>query len=497
MAVSSNRPDMGVTWVGLTADVRQVARPLVLAAIGVHLPPMTLTLARHARHFASIAAVACAASAISAQTGVAITHVTVIDGSNPKPRLDQTVIVRGNHIASVGPAGKATIPAGARVLDGRGKFLVPGFWDMHVHTAIAGGRDLLSLYVGNGVTGVRDMAGDWDTLKTWRSEIKRGQLIGPRIIASGPYLEGGDVPIPHLLTRNAAEGRAGVDSLAALGVDFIKVHSQMTAEAYFAIARRARERGIVFAGHVPRVVGSEAASDSGQKSIEHLLAIPAPCTPADSVTLAPKFTVQGALGRCSSANLAPLYAKFVKNGTYVTPTFTAQVEVAYWPTHAVPGDTLAHYLPKAVRDYVASIFPMPDSIPPNADSVGRAMLAKRLHQVATMQRAGVHILTGTDAPLRNSPPGFGLHEELLLLARGGMSPFEVLKSATLEPARYFGLADSTGTVAAGKWADLILLDANPLVDIGNTRRMSAVLVNGRLFAGPERERLLHVPGASP
>jgi imidazolonepropionase-like amidohydrolase len=368
---------------------------------------------------------------------------------------------------------------------------------MHVHTAIAGGRELLPLYVANGVTGVRDMAGDWDTLKTWRSEIGRGQLVGPRVIASGPYLEGGDVPIPHLLARNAAEATAGVDSLIALGVDFIKVHSQLNAESYFAIARRARERGVVFAGHVPRVVGSAAASDSGQKSIEHLLAIPAECTHADSVALEPRYAVQGALGRCSTENLAPLYAKFVRNGTYVTPTFTAQVEVAVWPTRAVPGDSLAHYLPKSVRDYVAQIFPMPDSIPPNADSVGRAMLEKRLRQVATMQRAGVHVLTGTDAPLRNSPPGFGLHEELTLLARGGMSPFEVLRSATLEPARYFGMLDSLGTVATGKLADLVLLDANPLQDIRNTRRISAVVANGRLYAGAERERLLRVASATP
>jgi imidazolonepropionase-like amidohydrolase len=286
-----------------------------------------------------------------------------------------------------------------------------------------------------------------------------------------------------------------VDSLVALGVDFIKVHSQMTAEAYFAIARRARERGVVFAGHVPRVVGSAAASDSGQKSIEHLLAIPVECTPADSVALQPRFTVQSALGRCSSEDLAPLYAKFVRNGTYVTPTFTAQVEVAVWPTHSVPGDTLAHYLPKAVRDYVAKIFPMPDSIPPNADTVGRAMLAKRLRQVAVMQRAGVHILTGTDAPLRNSPPGFGLHEEFTLLAQGGMSPFEILRSATIEPARYFGMLDSAGTVEPGKLADLVLLDRNPLRDIGNTRHISAVVANGRLFAGKDRDRLLRV--ASP
>ena len=439
---------------------------------------------------ALVAALVTVATGVRAQATTAFTHVGVIDGSDSLVRTDRTVIVRGNRIVSVEPVRAARVPAGARVVDGRGKFLVPGFWDMHVHTAITGGRELLALYIANGVTGVRDMAGEWATLGSWRREIAAGTLVGPRIVGSGPYLEGGDVPIPHLLTRNTAEARAGVDSLIALGVDFIKVHSQLTAETYFAIARRARERGIPFAGHVPRVVGAAAASDSGQRSIEHLLAIPADCTAADSISLAPRFTVQGALGRCSSEDLAPLYAKFVRNGTWVTPTFTAQYEVAVWPTRAVPGDSLAPYLPESVRRYVAEIFPMPDSIPPNADSVGRAMFQKRLRQVATMHHAGVRILTGTDAPLRNSPPGFGLHEEFALLARGGLTPFEVLRAATLEPARYFGMLDSAGTIASGQLADLVLLDANPLRDIRNTRRISAVMANGRLFLGPDRERLL-------
>jgi imidazolonepropionase-like amidohydrolase len=382
------------------------------------------------------------------------------------------------------------LPAGARVIDGRGKFLIPGLWDMHVHTAIAGGRALLGLYVANGVTGVRDMAGDWPTLRGWRDDIAAGRLVGPRIVASGPYLEGGDIPVPHLLARTPEEGRAGVDSLVELGVDFVKVHGQLTRETYFAIARRARERGIPFAGHVPRAVGSADASDSGQRSIEHLLAIPAPCTPAESAALVPRYPVQGALGRCSSADLAPLYARFVRNHTWVTPTFVAQVEVAGWPGHSVPGDSLAHYLPDSLRAFVARIFPMPDSIPPGADSVGRAMLAKRMHQVAAMHRAGVAVLTGTDAPLRNSPPGFGLHEEMLLLVRGGLSPFEVLQAATLEPARYFGMLDSAGVVAPGRLADLVLLDANPLEDIRNTRKIRAVIANGRLFEAHDLQRLV-------
>jgi imidazolonepropionase-like amidohydrolase len=425
-----------------------------------------------------------------AQRPIAFTHVAVIDGSDAAPRLEQTVVVRGNRIAAVGSSRSTLVPSDARVVDARGKFLIPGMWDMHVHTSIIGGRALLALYVANGVTGVRDMAGDWDTLTKWRREIADGRLVGPRIVASGPYLEGGDVPIPHILTRTPEEGAAGVDSLVKLGVDFIKVHGQLTRPTYFAIARRAREKGIPFAGHVSQAVGSADASDSGQKSIEHMLAIPAPCTPAESIALKPRFTVQSAVGRCSSRDLAPLYERFVRNGTWVTPTFTAAYEVSAWPSRGVPGDSLAHYLPEALKKFVAEIFPMPDSVPPGADSVGRAMFAKRLAQAETMRAAGVHIMTGTDAPLRNSPPGFGLHEELALLVRGGMSPFNALRAATIEPARYLGMLDSAGTIARGKIADLVLLSGNPLRDISQTRRIVAVVANGRLIESVERERMI-------
>lgn len=421
---------------------------------------------------------------------VAITHVTVIDGRDSIPRPDQTVIVRGNRIVSVTRSSSANVPAGARIVDGRGKYLIPGLWDMHVHTAVVRGRDVLPLYIANGVTGVRDMAGDWDTLTTWRRDIAEGRLVGPRIVGSGPYLEGAPIPIPHVLARTPDEARTAVDSLVAMGVDFVKVHGRLTPETYYAIARRARERGIHFTGHVPRAVGAGNASDSGHRSIEHLLTIPLDCTPAESVALRPRFAVQGALGRCSSEDLASLYARFVRNGTWVTPTFTAQYEIAAWPTRALPGDSLAHYLPDTLRRYVAAIFPMPDSIPPGADEVGNAVLAKRIAQVAAMHRAGVHILAGTDAPLRNSPPGFGLHEELTLIARGGLSPIDILRAATLEPARYLGLLDSLGSIEPGQLADLVLLDANPLLDIRNTRRIAAVVANGRLYDAKDRDRLL-------
>lgn len=433
---------------------------------------------------------ALSARPAAGQGAIAITHVQVVDVEAGRLVRDQTVIVRGNRIASVGPARRANVPAGARVVDGRGRFLIPGLWDMHAHTAMPGGRAVLPLYVVNGVTGVRDMAGDWNQLVAWRREIANGTLLGPRMIVSGPYIEGGDVPIPHLLARNPEEARVAVDSLVTLGVDFIKLHSQFTRETFLAAASRAKARGIPFTGHVPRSVGSAEASDSGQRSLEHLLAIPIPCTPAESLAMLPRFTVQRVLARCSSANLAPLWTRFVRNRTWIVPTLVAQYEVASWPRRTVPGDAYARYLPDSLRSYVAQIFPMPDSIPPRADVTGRALFNRAVALIGIMHRAGVAIMPGTDAPLRNSPPGFGLHAELEWFVRGGMTPAAALRSATLEPARYFGTVDSAGTIAAGKLADLVLLEANPLTDIRRTRRVYAVVANGRLITPIERSTLL-------
>jgi len=417
-----------------------------------------------------------------AQTrAVAFTDIVVIDGTDPSPRAHQNVVIQGNRILAVGPADSVPVPRGARVMPGTGKYMIPGLWDMHVHTVFPGGRQVLPLYIANGVTGVRDLAGDWKQITAWRREIAAGTLVGPRILASGPYLEGGDVPIVHFLARTPDEARAAIDSLVATGVDVIKLHSQLNRETYLAAARYGRERGLRVAGHVPSSVSAAEASDAGVGSIEHMLQIPISCTPAESLALVPRFPVQRVVGRCSSQDLAPLFARFVHNGTWVVPTLTASYEVAHWPKRDLPGDAFAQYLPDTLKKYVASIFPMLPDIPADADVVGMQLFAKRLVLVAEVYRAGVGILPGTDAPLRNSPPGFGLHEELRLMVQGGMPTFAVLRAATLEPARYFGLLDSLGTVAPGKVADLVILTASPLESIENTRRIAWVVKEGRIF----------------
>lgn len=409
-----------------------------------------------------------------------ITHVAIIDASEPLPRPDQNVVIRGNRIVASGPAVVTPAPEGATILDGTGKYLIPGLWDMHVHTVFPGGREVLPLYVANGVTGVRDLAGDWGQILGWRREIAEGTLTGPRLMASGPYLEGGDVPIPHLLARTPEEARAAIDSLAAMRVDVVKLHSQLTRETYLAAARYAKEQRLRVAGHVPSTVSAAEASDAGVGSIEHLLQIPVSCAPAESTALVPRFPVQRVVGRCTSRDLAPLFARLVHNGTWVVPTLTAAYEVAHWPKTDLPGDAFARFLPDTLRKYVASIFPVLPDIPADADVVGMRLFARRLALVAALHRAGVGVLPGTDAPLRNSPPGFGLHEELRLMVAAGMPPWDVLRAATLEPARYFGMLDSLGTVAEGKVADLVLLGGDPLERIENTRKVEAVIANGRL-----------------
>jgi len=410
-----------------------------------------------------------------------ITHATVIDASSPAPRTEQTIVIRGNKIVAVGPTATTARPPGSRQIDVNGRFVIPGLWDMHAHTDAPGGKGLLAAYVYNGVTGVRDMAGDWNTITAWRSAIGAGKLDGPRIYTSGPYLDGNDQPIAHILVKTAADARGGVDSLRKLGVDVVKFHTGLTRETFFAAARRARELHLPFAGHVPRVVSAIEASDSGMRSIEHMLTIPIPCTKAESIALAPRFPVQRVLGPCTSESLEPIFVALAKNHTWVTPTYVAQVEVAYWPKRELPGDAYAPYIPDTLKKFVAAIFPMPDSIPADADVVGRAMFDKRVALAGAMNRAGVHLLAGTDSPLRNSPPGFGLAEELRLFAKGGLSLFDVLKVATWEPASYFDILATAGTVEPGKFADLVILDANPLVDVANYRSVSSVVANGRLY----------------
>lgn len=430
-----------------------------------------------------------ALSPATAQTSgsTAITNVTVVDVEHGRSLPGQTVVLEGRRIARVGDSKYIQPPNGATQVDGRGKFLIPGLWDMHVHTSVPGGEALLGLYPAFGVTGVRDMNDSFPQVTAWRRQIAAGELVGPRIVASGPYLVGASPPLPHIQVRTAEQGRASVDSLRRLGVDFVKVHNEIPREGYLAIAARVKELGWTFAGHVPRSVTALEAADAGQRSIEHLTGLPNYCTAEESRSIQPTGLVTFLLGPCNDTELAPVIERLKANGTWVTPTLTVFGSVS--GDSISPVDSMTRYRSEALRQLQTVVMRIPP-MTPEARAAARFLIKKRQALVGELHRRGVPILAGSDAPTPGTFPGVSIFEELELFVGAGMTPGEALRSATYEPARYFNGLDSLGTVAPGKLADLVLLEADPTSDIRNTRRIAAVWADGRMIGPAERRNIL-------
>ncbi|HEV2103450.1 MAG TPA: amidohydrolase family protein [Candidatus Acidoferrum sp.] len=437
---------------------------------------------------------------IAQEPVLALTHVNLIDATGSPVLPDMTVIVEGRQISQIGKSDVTPLPKGARVVEGRGKYLIPGLWDMHVHEVFgewipADEKITPVLFVANGVTGVRDMGGDLETLKNWRSRIAEGKLLGPRMIISGPMLDG---PVPQFPSsapvKDAAEGRRIVDELQKNGADFIKIQSLVPREGYFAAADEAKKNGIVFAGHVPDKVRATEASNAGQKSIEHLTGVFEGCSRVEDELMAPprgpgrgKF-----LSTYDPARARALIALFVKNQTWQVPTlYWERGEWLIEQTSAGP-DPLIKYAPAAWRVRAWPMFTTGIekdwSSDPFADR--ERFFQAELKMVGEMNRAGVRILAGTDTAAGvRVYPGFSLHEELELLVQAGLTPMQALQSATRNPGEYLGFAD-TGTIESGKRADLVLLDANPLADIKNTRKIQSVVLAGRYFSRTDLDKLL-------
>jgi imidazolonepropionase-like amidohydrolase len=412
---------------------------------------------------------------------LAITRVNVVDVVTGRIVPNSTVTINGPTIAVVA-AGRVTAgnappagsrpPAGAQVVDGQGKFLIPGLWDMHAHME-ASGASALQLYVANGVTGIRDMGSDLDLILKMREETASGRLLGPRIFAAGPILDDapGDWPY-RMRVRTAEDGRAAVQLLKRRGVDLIKVHDHTPRDAFFAIADEARRQNLPLAGHVPLALTVQEVIDAGQRDIEHLsnLELWKPCSGGDAYR---------------PEACRPFFEMLARRGVWSTPTLVAMSELATigTPASAVSADHLA-YGSKSVRAMWAGnqgLFVTPDMI--------RALRAgAEVGAVVTkdMAKAGVGILAGCDTMIS----GFCVHDELVAMVRGGMAPLAALQTATLNPARYFGLLQTSGSVAAGKRADLLLLDANPLTEIVNVGRIHAVVVAGRFLDRNELDALL-------
>jgi imidazolonepropionase-like amidohydrolase len=399
---------------------------------------------------------------------IAITDATIIDVLTGARRTGLTVLIRQDRIAAIAP--RMSIPPQATPVDGKEKFLIPGLWDMHSHHQ-GTGADSLDLFVAKGIVGTRDMGGDADFILPLRERVRSGAIWGPEIIASGPILDDAPPDFPYRRrVTNAVEAKQAVRDLKRLGVDFLKVHDHTPREVFFAIADEAPKAGLPFAGHVPMNVTVEEAAKAGMRSIEHLAnyRVWGDCSTGD--TYSPK-------------EYAPLFDKLAAQGVWETPT------MAFFQTipDVVSGAPLAHAeyasdsLLALTRDNVRVSHL-------SAKTLDKFRLANRLSLPAIhdLQAHGNRFLAGCDGLV----PGFCLHDELEWLTKAGLTPLESLQAATINPARFLGREALEGTIETGKRANLVLLEADPTLNIRHVDSIAAVILRGRLLTQPALERMI-------
>jgi imidazolonepropionase-like amidohydrolase len=424
---------------------------------------------------------------------IVITHVTVINPGTASVQPDRTVVIQGDRIATVEGSAGFHPPKHAKLVEANGQYLIPGLWDMHVHSAFGDwfprGRDvILPLFVANGVTGVRDMGGDVPVLMKWRKEIAAGRIIGPKMVISGPmldaYLPNGKLRFPSsVAVSTPAAAIAAVDLLKAQGVDFIKVQSVISHDSYLAAAAEARRQGLPIVGHVPDKVRLREVVEAGQKSVEHLMGIFEGCSTEEETFLKGEGNLNLLLTTQDAHKCDPLVKLLAQSQTWQVPTLVWQRGGALLDLLDLKHQPLDKYVPAYWREVTWKRFAaemMPDLM---KDPLERRQqyFARNLEIVATMHRAGVPFLAGTDAaPGIYVLPGFSLHHELAHFVEAGFTPMEALATATSNPAKFLGRQD-IGTIEPGKIADMVLLSANPVENIRNTQKISAVVSNGRFF----------------
>src|SRR5580704_6152550 len=435
-----------------------------------------------------------------------IRRVTVIDATGKTAQPGITVVIEQDQIVAIGPWTKVKAPAGSQIVDGRGKFLIPGLWDMHVHgfsaeegSTVEGQTWMYPLHLANGVVGVRAMWGPEDA-SAWRMQHAKYDKPSPNVYLASPIIDGPNPTWPgSVAVADAAQARAAVDRYQANGADFINVYDGVPRGAYFAIADEAHKLGISFVGHVPDAIRVEEASDAGQKSIEHLTGVALGTSSEEEALFALKWTQTGDFLRMDlraeaaydESKAASLFARFIKNGTWQCPTLVVNRSYEHlddgnfmhkeWLKY-IPSDTRdfwKDFSEKTVKERTAGIW---------ADA--HREFPEELKLVGRMHQAGVGILAGSDVYNPYVFPGFSLHDELSLLVEAGLPPMAALQAATINAARFMGQADRRGTIEVGKIADLVLLDRDPLADIHNSTTIRAVVLDGTLLTRATLDAML-------
>ena len=407
------------------------------------------------------------AAAQTTSPTVTIHNVTIVDVTNGKLAPRKTIVVEGTRIARIENASEAT--RASATIDGTGMFVIPGLWDMHVHAYFTNdtarfhstSEVMLPLFIVNGITGVRDLGSNLEATLGARDSIAAHQLVGPRMMVSGPMLDGPTTRYAAAIkVTTGDDARAAVRMLKARGVDMIKVQTLIPRDAYFALADEAAVIGIPFEGHVPREITGMEAVKAHQRSFEHMIGV----TDTSNALIA--ALAQAKVWQCPT----------VINSVGTAADVASDPGLAYWLRPAVEGWRKTAATQAAASD--------------SATRVAEQRATRRLALIKKMYDAKIPFLAGTDAPAGyDLVPGASLHRELELFVRAGLTPLQALQTATLNPAVYFGKTADWGTIAPGKSADLVLLSGNPLADIANTRRIVAVVADGRYYSPRELDRM--------
>ncbi|HEY7296243.1 MAG TPA: amidohydrolase family protein [Dehalococcoidia bacterium] len=438
----------------------------------------------------------------SALQPLAITGATLIDGLGGAPMPDAAVVIEEGRFSRAGPAATTPIPDGAETIDGRGRFLIPGLVDMHVHTQTPE-REHLPLFIAAGVTTVLDLGGQFEDLVPYRAAIERGEKLGPRLLFTGPLLEEGRAFAGFAaMSReiDAAQTELEIDRLADAGADAIKLYITIRAETARRAAARAHARGLRVFMHQQATWGADAA-DAGVDCLEHLMVFgelaPAAQRPEDAGTMTP-FEYGGWLWRVlteidpRSAAVQRLYERLLAADTALDPTL-----VLFAARPAAIGDDagdtslddpertpLLPLLPPPVAEELKSRWAERRQAAAGASESARARSRRCweniLQLVGGFHAAGGRVLAGTDCPNVAIVSGFSLHRELELLVRAGLSSMAALQAATRRAAERLDRQDVFGAIKPGLSADAVLLDADPLADIRNTRRIAAVIARGHV-----------------
>ncbi len=442
-----------------------------------------------------------AAPAFSAeQADLIIRQATVVDVEHARTQPNQSVVVRGADIVAVGEdKAIARQWRAPRQVDAKGRYLIPGLWDMHVHFGggpelIEENKALLPLYIAHGITTIRDASGDLPAqVLQWRGKIRDGSLMGPQLFTSGAKIEGvkpvwkGTIEVGNQADLDAAFVRLKEDK-----VDFVKItDSTLSPDLFLAAVRGARANGLRASGHIPMALTVQQAVDAGISSIEHLdYAYKAGVKNEAEIAaaFADKRIDRAEANRQLDAGFDPAtamaaYRGFAAKGVYVTPTLNGGRILDFLDQDDHANDPYLAYIgPKLQATYAWRVERAAKATPAQIEARHR-----EYHQVAAvlpmLQQAGVTIMAGTDAGFLNAfnYPGIGLHDELSLFVKEGLTPAQALSAATRAGPSWFGMLDRYGGIAAGKAADMVLLDANPLQDITATRRIDTVLLRGQVY----------------